>query len=85
MADILSQRNDVVVGNLAVTGSLVVSGDVVGEFTGEVTGNAATATLADEATAVTGLTFPVELTEAGVTAAQIWTALNTAGILVEPA
>lgn len=71
-----SQRNDLVVANIGITGDVAVDGDVV--VTGALSGADVTAT------SVTGLTFPVELAEAAVTAADLWTALAAAGILIEP-
>lgn len=60
-----------VAATAAATGpSVVVEGEIVADT---LTG------------AVTGLTFPIELTATAVDAAALWTALAAAGILVEPA
>jgi 5-enolpyruvylshikimate-3-phosphate synthase len=64
---------------IKITSSSAASGPDI-----EVEGDITAATFTGTASALSGLTIPQEQAEADVTAAQLWTALAAAGIIVEP-
>lgn len=85
-----NQRNDLVVDNLGVTGDLAVDGDLTADnlVTGDITADdiaAAVVTGTSFNGVLAGVTAPVELTATGVDAAALWTALESLGLIVEPA
>lgn len=82
-----NQRNDLVVGNAAVTGDLIVGDDLTVDDDAAVSGDLAVTgavTAASVNGVLAGVTAPIEVAEADVEAADLWTALAALGLIVEP-